>query len=184
MQVRRKKINFKRMRPRRRRDRRKPTTKSAKECDAFLFFISSSLCLVFRGLSSHQKRRRKAETFLSLRFKIHDSKSHAREMIQSPPTLLRAPRTFAKLYEEKRRDKTHPRRRWTTLLSFSGTPSSSLLCVNLWLIWLSDFFWGGRSESNTTSQIYKKYIQVFGDDDDDDDEQTRQSSLDFSHYYY
>ena len=131
MQVRRKKINFKRMRPRRRRDRRKPTTKSAKECDAFLFFISSSLCLVFRGLSSHQKRRRKAETFLSLRLKIHDSKSHAREMIQSPPTLLRAPRTFAKLYEEKRRDKTHPRRRWTTLLSFSGTPSSSLLCVNL-----------------------------------------------------
>ena len=151
--------------------------------------FSSSLrvfvCLVFRGLSSHQKRRRKSEdtsfyTTQNTRFKIQNHMWN-----QSPPTLLRAPRTFAKLYEEKRRDKTHPRRRWTTLLSFSGTPSSSLLRVNLWLIWLSDFFWGGRSESNTTSQIYKKYIQVFDDDDDDDDEQTRlQSSLDFSYYYY
>ena len=126
-----KKNKFQMQAPRRRRDRRKPTTKSAKECDAFLFFISSSLCLVFRGLSSHQKRRRKAETLLSLRLKIHvQITCCSREMIQSPPTLLRAPRTFAKFYEEKRH-KTHPRRRRTTLLSYYGTPSSSLLCMNL-----------------------------------------------------
>ena len=97
----------------------KTNDKSAKECDAFLFFISSSLCLVFRGLSSHQSDEEK-RNFLIFAFENTRLKSHAREMIQSPPTLLRAPRTFAKLYEEKRRDKTHPRRRWTTLLSFLG----------------------------------------------------------------
>ena len=54
-----------------RRDRRKSPQKSPKEHDAFLFFISLSLCLVFRGLSSHRERVEKERRRLPLlRLKI------------------------------------------------------------------------------------------------------------------
>ena len=142
MQVRRKKINFKRMRPRRRRDRRKPTTKSAKECDAFLFFISSSLCLFgfSWSLESSEATKKKRRHFVlhNSKYPIQNSKSHVKSI--SSDTVART-EDVCKNLRRKRRDKTYPpfslrhnRRRRTTLLSFYGTPTSSLISLNV-ILW-------------------------------------------------